>query len=315
MSTPVSTATPIERAGPTEQGASGRRQSRLFAYALLAPAFLLVLALMAYPLGQAVNLSLREGRVMNLDRVNELPITLDNYRRVLTRDSTWHSLWLSVVYTVASTSVAFVIGLGAALILNRRFAGRRVLRTLVLLPWAVPGVIVSIGFLWLLDSSYGVVNYFLRTSGLITSDPAWFFNRDTALTAVILPTVWKGYPFFCLMLLAALQSIPSELYEAARVDGANALHVFRAITWPGIQTTAVLAIVLNGLWAFREFDFIYATTRGGPSGATETLAIRIYNEAFGFFQLGIASALGLMTLMLAAVVVLATFPLLKKEFF
>lgn len=290
------------------------RKSALLAYGLLIPALAVVGVFMAYPLYIALNLSLRAGRIMNFARIGEMPLTLANYAQVLTQSTIWRDVWLSLVYTLASTGFAFAIGLATALLLNQRFPGRRWLRTLVMLPWSVPGIVATVGFLWLLDSSYGVVNYLLRSAHLITSDLGWFADPRTAMVAVVLPTVWKGYPFFTLMLLAALQSIPVELYEAGQVDGAAPLSLFRHITWPGIRNTAYLALVLNGLWAFREFDFIYPTTGGGPAGATETLAIRIYNEAFSFFHLGSASALGVMTLLLAAAAVLAFFPLLKQEY-
>lgn len=252
---------------------------------------------------------------MNFAQIGQLPLSLRNYAEVLSAPETWRGVWLSVVYTVGATVPSFVLGLGTALLLNRRFPGRRLFRTLVLLPWAVPGVVAAVGFLWILDASYGVLNYALESVGLISEGVAWFSDPDTAMFAVILPTVWKGYPFFTLALLAALQSIPDELYEAARVDGASPFSQFRYITWPGIRTTAVLTIVLIGLWVFREFDFIYPLTGGGPDGATETLAIRIYNEAFGFFNMGVAGALGILTLLIAAVFVLILYPKMREDFF
>ena len=185
----------------------------------------------------------------------------------------------------------------------------------MLLPWAVPGVMVSIVFLWLFDASFGVVNYALRSLGLIAVDVAWYTNESTALIAVIVPTIWKAYPFFTLTLLAALQSIPADLYEAAGVDGASARQRFANITWPGIRGPAVLALILNGLWAFREFDIIFAATGGGPAKATETLGIRAYNEAFGYFYMGRAAVIGVLMLAIAFVFVLVARRELRKEFF
>lgn len=292
------------------------RNSRTFlAYTLLLPAFIVVGSFLAYPLYLILRLSFHEGQIMNFRQLEEFSFTFYHYIQVLGDAATWNSLWVSVVYTALSTGFAFLIGLGTALLLNRKFLGRRWFRTLILLPWSVPGVVAVLAFVWILDASYGVFNYFLRSLGIIQENIAWFADPSTAMIAVVIPTVWKGYPFFTLMILAALQSIPRELYEAAEVDGAAKMALFRYITWPGIQTTAVLATILNSLWVFREFDFIYPTTGGGPAGATETLAIRIYDQAFSFFQMSTASALGVMTTLLCLVAVLAAFPLLKGEFF
>jgi multiple sugar transport system permease protein len=174
---------------------------------------------------------------------------------------------------------------------------------------------VSIVFLWLLDGSFGVVNALLRQAGWLATDLAWFAHDDTALAAVIVPTVWKAYPFFTLTLLAALQAIPASLYEAARVDGATSWQRFRYITWPGIRPSAALAAILNTLWALREFDIIYLTTGGGPDRATETLAVRIYQEAFAFFRMGTASALGVLTMTMAVLLVLMSLRTIRREYF
>ena len=291
------------------------RRERRFAYALLMPAVVTVFALIAWPMYLIVSISFREGKSLNFAALGQRPFGLGNYASVLTDSATWHSAWVSFAYTFGTIVPAFAIGLGTALLLNRVFPWRRWLRSLMLLPWAVPGVMVSIVFLWLFDASFGVVNYALRSLGLITVDVAWYTNESTALVAVIVPTIWKAYPFFTLTLLAALQSIPANLYEAAGVDGASAWQRFANITWPGIRGPAVLALILNGLWAFREFDIIFAATGGGPAKATETLGIRAYNEAFGYFYMGRAAAIGVLMLAIAFAFVLVARRELRKEFF
>jgi len=279
------------------------------------PAVVAVFALIAWPMYLIVSISFREGRSLNFAALGQRPFGLGNYVSVLTDSATWHSAWVSFAYTFGTIVPAFAIGLGTALLLNRVFPWRRWLRSLMLLPWAVPGVMVSIVFLWLFDASFGVVNYALRSLGLITVDVAWYTNESTALIAVIVPTIWKAYPFFTLTLLAAMQSIPANLYEAADVDGASAWQRFANITWPGILGPAVLALILNGLWAFREFDIIFAATGGGPAKATETLGIRAYNEAFGYFYMGRAAAIGVLMLAIAFAFVLVARRELRKEFF
>jgi len=290
-------------------------RSRWVGYALLSPALVAVGFLVGYPLYLVVATSFRLGKTLDVLRLSALPAGLGNYATILASEATWHSVWVTLVYLVGTIGPAFAIGLSSALLLNRAFPGRRWLRSFILLPWAVPGVIVSIVFLWLLDGSFGVINSLLRQAGWLSTDLAWFANDDTALGAVIVATVWKAYPFFTLTLLAALQTIPATLYEAGRVDGATAWQRFRYITWPGIRAAAALGAILNTLWALREFDIIFITTGGGPDRATETLAVRIYQEAFTFFRMGTASALGVLTMVLAALLALASMRTLRREYF
>lgn len=288
--------------------------SRLFPYLLLAPAFAAVMFLLAYPLALVVQMALRVGDSMDFSKIHRLPLGLDNFRTVLADERTWTALGQTLVYVAGSIGPAFVIGLLVALLLSQAFPGRRWMRSLILLPWAVPGVIVSILFLWLLDTTYGVVNALLRDAGLIASDIRWLTRPENAMVGVVIPTIWKAFPFFALTLLAALQSIPESLYEAAKVDGAGALARFRHVTWPGIRGSAVLAAILQTLWVLREFDIIFAMTGGGPVGATETLSLLVYNEAFGNFRMGNASALGVLILALALVVILLSLRPLRSEY-
>jgi len=302
----------------TEFVKTARRRKRrdiIFAFVLLAPALLCVLGLIDYPMYLVFALSFHEGQSMNLLDLSRQPLGIGNYVDVLTDSQTWQSVLITLYYTSGSMIPAFLLGLCLALLLNERFALRRWLRGLSLLPWAIPSVLASIVFLWLFDASYGVVDYALRTAGLMNTDIAWFFDENTALFAVILPTFWKCFPFFTLTFVAAMQTIPSELYEAARSDGANSWQRFRYVTWPGIRGPAILALVLNSLWAFREFDIIYVTTGGGPSHATETLGIRAYQEAFSYFELGRASVLGVLMLAIALLFVVLARRALQKEFF
>lgn len=287
---------------------------RRLAWALLAPAFVAVAALIAWPIYVVVQMSLRPGRALALDQLMNQPLGWGNFDRVLHQSTTWAAFLNSGIYTVGTLAPAFLFGLLVALLFNRAFPARRWLRSLLLLPWAVPGVIVSITFLWMLDASFGVVNSILRRAGLLSTDLAWFVDADTAMLAVIVPTVWKSFPFFAITILAALQAIPDSLYEAARVDGATRFQQFRYVTWPGIKRPAMLAVLLNALWTFREFDIIYASTGGGPAGATETLGILVYREAFASFRFGTAAAIGVLMLATAAIVVLVAMRHVKDEF-
>ncbi len=274
---------------------------RRLAWLMLAPALVAVALLIAWPIYVVVQMSLRPGKALALSQLMSHPLGLGNFDRVVHQSAVWEAFGHSAVYTIGSLVPAFFMGLLLALLFNRAFPARRWLRSLMLLPWAVPGVVVSITFLWMLDASYGVFNAMLRDLGLISTDIAWFVDARTAMAAVIVPTVWKSFPFFAITILAALQSIPAALYEAAQVDGARPWQQFRHVTWPGIQRSALLAALLNALWTFREFDIIYASTRGGPAGATETLGILVYKEAFESFRFGTAAAIGVLMLGTAAI--------------
>jgi multiple sugar transport system permease protein len=316
----VSDPSAIVVAGPAANHPRPRRRSTLkaaeqrLAWLLLAPALIAVAVLIAWPIYVVVQMSLRPGKALALSELMSRPLGLANYDRVLHQQTLWEAFGHSAVYTVGSLAPAFLAGLLFALLFHRAFPARRWLRSMLLLPWAVPGVVVSITFLWMLDASYGVFNAILRDLGVTGSDIAWFVDARTAMAAVIVPTVWKSFPFFTITLLAALQSIPSSLYEAARVDGASAWQQFVHVTWPGIKRPALLAVLLNALWTFREFDIIYAATRGGPAGATETLGILVYREAFESFRFGTAAAIGVLMLTTAAIFVALSMRALREEF-
>lgn len=289
------------------------KRNTLLAYGLLLPAFAVCTVFIAYPVLATLINSLKPGATMNLNSNKEIKLSLSVYKDVLTDPSTWKTLGRSFVYLFGSLIPSYLLGLATALLLNKSFAGRRAFRTLMILPWAIPGVVASIIFVWMGDSSYGVINYMLKSLGLIDEYRAWFFEENLVMFSVILPTIWKGYPFFTVTLLAALQSIPVELYEAAEVDGCKSIKKFRYITMPEIQEASVLALILNGLWSFKVFDIIYSTTKGGPGVATTTIAIEIYNQAFQYFDICRASVEGILALAICAIVVKLLYPYMNKE--
>lgn len=292
-----------------------RIRANVHGYLLLLPALIFVLFIVVYPLSVILQLGFREGRSLNFARIGQQPLGIANYISVLTDPAFWNSVRVTVIYVAGSAFASLVIGLITALLLNERFPLRRMFRALVLLPWAVPGVIVSISFIWLFDASFGVVNSVLRHLGLINGDVAWFVNGRTALFAVMLPTIWKGYPFCTLTLLAAMQSIPQSLYEAAEIDGAARFARFRYITWPGIRAAGMLGLILSALWMFRDFDIIFAATGGGPARATQTLSLFVYDESFSFFRMGTAFAIGTLMILVAALACLVAMRSVRKEYF
>lgn len=305
----------LTTARPTNRRLTQNRRRNLFYWSLLTPALALGAALILYPMYLVGLTSLKDVKIVNLSRLQSAPFTLDNFAALFADSSVWDGLFKSFIYMLGATVPALGIGLATAILLNAKFPGRRLLRTLILIPWSVPSVIAAIAFLWILDASYGVLNYILTQLNIIETYIPWLARDDVAMFAVIMPTLWKTYPFFTLVLLAALQAVPEELLEAAAVDGATNWKRFLHVTWPVIRPQAALAFVLQAIWAFREFDLIYPMTRGGPASSTETLAIRVYNEAFNLLNMGFASSLGILTTLVGVAIVLIFFPTVRKTYF
>lgn len=308
----TTTHDPVETAqaplGARVRRRSGRQPLRT---ALLAPGLFFVGGSLLFALVILVLISVRDVELARIDSLFSEPLSLVNYVEVFTETATWRSFWISILYVAGASVIPFVIGLATALALNQRMPGQRLLRTLALVPWAVPGVTATVAFMWMMQPTYGVWNYILRTIGLIEADVNWFADPATALIAVIIPTSWKSYPFFTLMLLAGLQSIGKEQYEASSLDGAGRIGQFRWVTLPALAPFIAISAIFNAMYAFREFDFIYASTRGGPGGATETTSVRIFNLAFESFDFGSAATLGVFTFVLVG---LAVVYLLRRSF-
>lgn len=228
---------------------------------------------------------------------------LGNYRRMLHDPAFWAVMRNTLVYTGLVIAFALLAGLGAALLMNRAFPGRTLSRALLTTPWAFPDVPTAVAFLWMLDPTFGVMNVFARLLPGVNSNPQWLNQQQLAMAMVVTITAWKGFPFYSLVILAALQSVPGELYEAARVDGATAWRRFWHVTLPHIAPTLSLLAVLASIFSLQQFTLIWLTTGGGPVNATETLAINIYQQAFRFFDFNYASALAAAGLVIAALAV------------
>jgi multiple sugar transport system permease protein len=240
-------------------------------------------------------------------------VGLDNYRRMLTDAAFWHVVQTTLVYMLAVIVVAIGFGLGSALVLNRHFHGRTVARGLMTMPWAFPDVPTVLTFLWMLNPNFGVMNVFARWLPGVDANPKWLLDARLAFVSVVLVTAWKGFPFYSLVILAALQTVPSELAEAARVDGATKTQAFFAVTLPAISPTLLLLTVLASIYSFKQFTLIWLLTGGGPSGATETIVIRIYNTAFRFYDFSYAGVLGVAGFVMALTVALAFLAIQRRQ--
>jgi multiple sugar transport system permease protein len=267
-----------------------RQRLRLLPYALAIPIILYELLLIVYPIAQGIL-----GSFQQIELAANRPPTwvgLKNYQRMFGDPQFWQVMKTTLIFTGLVIVVAIGAGLATALLFNRPFRFRPVARASLMLPWAFPEVPVVMIFVWILSPQFGVVNLLVRWIPGITENPQWLQVPTLAMGWVVLIASWKAFPFYSLVILAALQAIPQELYEAARVDGAGPLQLFWRITIPSISTTLELLVVLASIFSFKQFVIIYLMTGGGPSGATETIVMRIFNTAFRFYDYSYATALG-----------------------
>ncbi len=221
---------------------------------------------------------------------------------------------MTFLYVGIVTSISFFVGLGLALLLNQRFKGRSAARVLFLLPWPVPASIAALMWMMMVDPTVGMLNYLLTNIGLLAKPMSWLSFPIPAFIAVSLATLWKGYPFFTIVLLAGLQAIPEYLYDAASIDGASWWPRLRYITIPGLRPVIAIGLLLQGLWTLRDFSILYVMTKGGPAGATETLALYLYNQAFSYYHMSYAAAVGGVILLISLVMAIIVLRLSTTEF-
>jgi multiple sugar transport system permease protein len=268
---------------------------------LLGPALLAAGLVVLLPVAQTAWLSLHQAV---LTRPRQRPfVGLDNYAALLVDPLFWESLRNSFVWVAGAVGLQFALGFAAALLLNRSFWWRSAARALIVVPWALPSVIIGLTWSWMLDFNLGILNQIGVRWGLLAEPVAWLARPETAMPAVILALVWQGFPFFTVTILAGLQAIPQELYEAARVDGAGRWQLFRHVTLPGLAGVIATALLLRMIWVANSLDVILVMTGGGPGTATHTLPLYAFLKAWSGLDFGYGSALAMvLTLLLLGVV-------------
>jgi len=275
--------------------ARGRSNNRV-GFVLLAPALVVVLLGFVLPAVYALRLSFYDS---NLGAQDEF-VGFSNYSAMFRSSEFWQSTRVTTIYAVCAVAGSVIAGLVVAVALNRRFPGRGVARSIMLIPWATPLVVAALIWRWCMDPQYGVLNHVLSFVGF--GQIQWLSSPHAALVAIILVEIWRTAPMAMVMYLAGLQTIPGTLYEAGRIDGASAWQLFRHITLPGLRTTTTVIILLTSVWSFgRSFTVAYLMTGGGPSGSTELLTLLTYNSGFQYLQFGSASALGMVVLAISSV--------------
>ncbi len=286
-----------------------RRKELIFSYGMMAPTILLFLLVALFPLAYSLELSLHSYNLLKPSAGREA-IGLANYARIFSSPSFWHAFRVSILYTIGTVSIQFLLGLGLALVLNREFPGRNLARTLVLVPLLITPVIVGLMWRWMLNSEVGLINFLISSIGL--HPPVWLGDPSVALTTVILVDVWHLTPFTVLVLLAGLQGLDPELFEATRIDGASAWQTFWGVTMPLLIQTATTVLLFSTMYSFWSFDKIFALTQGGPGRATEVLGYLVYRTSFKEFHMGYGAALSWVMLLLVVGVAGLYMKLLKE---
>jgi multiple sugar transport system permease protein len=270
----------------------GLARERWHGWYFLAPALVFLVCVILLPLAHAFWTSFHRIRGLSATFVG-----FANYARVLGDDAFWHSLRVSLGFVSISVAAHMILGLALALILDRVNVARTALRILFLTPWMVAAAVGATIWLWLLEPQFGVVNYLLLSAGLIAKPVAWLGEPGPAFASVTAVEIWRGVPFVMLLMLAGLQTIPAEQYEAAEIDGASAWQRFRWITLPNLKYLIVVASTLDIINVVRHYDIVGVMTAGGPAGATEVLPALLYNTAFRANRFGEAAAIGVLLLL------------------
>jgi multiple sugar transport system permease protein len=267
------------------------RLSGFYGYLFILPAALFLLLFMVYPVAFNIQLSFHDLKASNLIRGSAPFVGLDNYRAAFADPIFAQAAKNTVVFTIGSLVFQMSAGLLLALFYHRDFPGSRFMRSLYFIPWAIPVVVTGAVFRWLLDGQFGVINWVLRSLNLAAGPIFWLVEPKLALGAVILTNIWLGIPLNMSLLLAGLQGIPESLYEAASVDGANALSKFRHITLPLLRPAFLAVLMLGLIYTFKVFALIWVMTRGGPVNSTQVMATLAYKLVFDQFQFGKGAAI------------------------
>ncbi len=267
----------------------------IFGYLLIAPLMLWLSVTLFYPLIRAIIVSMLS---INYFGQRGSFVGFANYRRIFQSEDFFMPFWRTIIWTTANVAVQLFLALGTALILDLDFFGKKFLRNWIILPWVIPVMVVSIIWRWMLDPTFGVVNYVMRTVGLFQEPIAFLGTVNLAMITAVLVNSWRWFPFYAITLLASLQTVPQDLYEAARVDGTNIIQRFIYITLPSIAPVMFVVVLISSLWAVNVFDLLWLLTRGGPGTATTTLPIWIYEKAFSEFRLAQASAMAVIMFIL-----------------
>lgn len=282
---------------------------KLLAYLLILPTLIAVFAILIYPLAYSFMISFSSVTLRDLTYNF---VGLKNYIKAFTDSRLGFALILTLQYVTVTLVFKLILGMGGALILKENFGGRSLARSLVIIPWATPPIVAGLIWKWMFNSKVGILNFLLFRSGIISNYIPWLSSRNFALWGVSLADIWQGTPFFIIIILAGLQTIPDDLYEAADIDGAGSFRKFISITLPMVKFPIMVSIILGTIAAINQFDLFYIMTKGGPSNYTTVATFYDWQNAFKFYKLNYASAISYLILIVAAMISLAYARMIKR---
>ncbi len=279
-----------ERVGKqTKPRLTRQRVDTRFAVGALAPAWIFLLVLIGYPLVKVLMDSFNNVNLINSALSGFAG--LNNFKEVVTDDHFGGAVKHTIVWTVGSVVGEYVIGLGSALLLNRKVKGQGIFRVITFIPWLVPIIVAGMTWSWMLNPDFGIINSLLVRIGIIDQPINFLGNATWALPTVIFINIWRSFPYYTISFLAALQAIPQDLYEAASIDGASPWRKFFHVTFPHLRSVSLIIVFIHIIWTAVNFDFIWILTQGGPNYTTITLPILIYRYSMQQYNVGMASAL------------------------
>ena len=309
-------SSPEAPAGDPGGGRAWRKlfDNRILPWLLLTPAFVLIFGLVGYPILRTFWLSFHDAGLESVAGGSGEFVGLGNYAQVLT-DPLYRQVFLTTaVFGLACVAGTMILGVGAAFLLNQPLRGRRFLTLALLLPWAMPKVAAATVWQWMFDDQYGIINWLLTTVGFESfAGHAWFVDRVPAFIAIGTVVIWGSFPFVAISMLAGLQSIPEDVLEAARIDGATAWQRLRYVTLPLLKPLLLVLTVISTIWDFKVFDQVYVMTQGGPARSTEVLAITTWREAFTRYNFGLAGALAMALFIILTIVTIIYIRMVREE--
>jgi len=265
------------------------KSTNLLGWILVFPSFLIIASVVFYPIIRTMWLSFTSYSLAYPWRTQF--IGLKNYIDFFTSFNFWATIGRTAYFTVISSGIEIILGIAIAYLINLHLKGWKILRTIVIIPWAVPTVVNAIMWKWIYNAEYGALNGLLQSLNIIDKYQTWLSKPWTAMNLVILADVWKCTPFVVLIISASLATISEDLYEAADIDGASGIQVFSYITLPLLKPAVMVALVIRTVEAFKAFDIIYVLTRGGPANGTQIISYKAYLESFSFLNMGRGSAI------------------------
>lgn len=282
-------------------GKKRQLKKKMEPYLFLAPLLVILLVFLLIPIVKAAIMSFQYYYIVRPSADGNYFVGLDNYKNLLSDSNFYNSVKVTVIYILVTVLGRYVLGFLTALLLNTKFKGRGLARALVIIPWAVPEVVACLVWMLMYDRDYGIINFLLNNAGILSQNIAYLQDVKVALPAAMVVNIWKGFPFVAIMLLAGMQSISEDLFEAADIDGASWLQKVRYIIIPGIKSVSTVVFLLLVIWTIKDYAIAYVLAKGGPSRATEIMTIFIQQTAFKSFDFGKAAAAGMLMLLVSLV--------------